>query len=53
MRPQNDIHGDTLDKFIYNLNIDLCKFLRKISVVENTQDKIVYIQGEYVHFPRI
>ena len=38
--PLNDIQGDTLDKLICNFNIDLSQFLRKISVVENTQDTV-------------
>ena len=36
-----------------NLNNDLSQFLRKLSVVENTQDKILYIEDKYVHFTRI
>ena len=50
---QNYIFGDTLVTLIYNLNIDLSQFLRKISVVESTQSKTSDIGDKYVPFTRI
>ena len=50
---QNYIFGDTLVTLIYNLNIDLSQFLRKISVVESTQSKTSDIEDKYVPFTRI
>ena len=47
---QNNIHGDTLDILIFNLNIDLFEFLSQISVVNNTQDKILCIIEQCIHF---
>ena len=48
--PSNYIHGDTLNKLIYSLNIDLSKFLKKAFCVESAQDKIFYIENICVDF---
>ena len=40
---ENDIHGDILETLLYNINKNLSQILRKLSVVENTQNKISYI----------
>ena len=51
--PQNDIHGDTIDEVIYNLNIDFSQFLKKFSMIESAKDTIFYMTDKYVHFNRI
>ena len=42
-----------LAKLVYNLIKDLSHFLMKLSLVEDTRDKIFYIEDKYVHFPQI